>query len=259
MWVDKVLTVADLHHGDHDEDTLDAIEEFGKDFKPTTVQLLGDNMEFSSINYFDRGKPKLLENRRLMMEYSFFNGWLDRADKIWKPKKKIFYIGNHEYRVDRLIETDPQYEGFIEVERNLNLKKRGYKVIDYNKTHTIGGITYMHGLYTNKYHAAKTVEVFHNDIVYGHSHTVQEFTHKRPNGKKPVSAKCIGSVQTYDMDWWLNKPSWQVHSFHIAYIWKGGFNDYIIKVNNGRFYYGGKLYGKPHKTHQRTVPNSTVG
>jgi len=237
----KVLTIPDLHYGSHNKKYLKILLEFGTDWKPDVLIWSGDNMDFDSISFHDRAKPKLLENKRLMKEYEVFNELLDYTEKLFKPDKTIYMYGNHEDRVRRLIEGDPQYEGFIEVDRCLRLEARGYKVYPMNESYTLGPLTWFHGFYTNKYHSAKTVEVFHKNVIYGHSHTVQEFTHPTPDKKSAVMGKCIGTGQKVPA-WWLNRPSWQVNAFHIAYIYKGGFNDYTVKVDKGKCMVNDKLY-----------------
>ena len=94
--------------------------------KPDVIVHLGDHWDMPSLSVYDIGK-KSFEGRTYNDDIQAGNKAMDtfmrpiiedqkkaRAGKrkVWKPKK-VFLIGNHEYRIDRAIESDRKLEGLI--------------------------------------------------------------------------------------------------------------------------------------------------
>jgi predicted MPP superfamily phosphohydrolase len=66
----------------------------------------------------------------------------ENKKKVWKPKK-VFLIGNHEYRIDRAIESDRKLEGLIGY-NDFNLKKHNWEVHNFLDVAIVNGIAYSH-------------------------------------------------------------------------------------------------------------------
>jgi hypothetical protein len=77
-------------------------------------------------------KPVIAEQKRQRLN----------KKKVWKPKK-VFLIGNHEYRIDRAIESDRKLEGLIGYD-DFNLKKYNWEVHPFLDVAVINGIAYSH-------------------------------------------------------------------------------------------------------------------
>jgi hypothetical protein len=202
-------------------------------------------MEFETLSFWLKDKKRTLEGKRLVKEYKGFDREiLTPLEKAVSDKcKKIYFIGNHEARVDTAIDTEPNLEGFIEIENNLHLKNRGWKVIPYNQFFKLGRLHLMHGFYWNKYHAAKSVEECGRSVLYGHVHDIQEFT-KNSLTNEVHKGKSIGCLCDTNPSWKRGKPNRWVNAFSVVYVYEGGcFNEYTINIINGRFVWAGKLYG----------------
>lgn len=150
-------------------------------------------------------------------------------------------MGNHEYWVERLVDDNPQLEGLVEVENNLNLEN--WKIIPFNKTLTIGEINFIHGIWTNKYHAEKNVRVYNKNIFSGHIHTNQIFTVVSPINSLPRQGVSIGCLCNQNMAYMHEKPSAWMHQFMYWYeLGDGSFRYYLVTILNGIAVINNKVY-----------------
>ena len=62
--------------------------------------------------------------------------------KVWSPRL-VFCLGNHEYRIQRAIESDAKLEGLMSYE-DFDLKEMGWEVYDFLEPVVIDGIVYCH-------------------------------------------------------------------------------------------------------------------
>jgi hypothetical protein len=218
----KGVVLFDIHYPEHDRASIAIALEFIKDFKPDIFIFGGDQMDMSSISTFNRKKPKLLENKRLAKEYEGFQAdILDELDKILKEKCKRYWItGNHEQRVEWLIESLPQWEGFIEPTVCLNLEK--YKVLPFGETINLGEMVIAHGKYFNLHHAKKNVQHFGTNIFTGHAHTNQVFTMNSPVHSLPRQGVSVGCLCNQNPEYKNGQPNAWIHQFLVFWIFEDG-------------------------------------
>lgn len=237
------IAIPDIHYPDHNKAVINIEKEFVKDFKPHYFLLMGDQLHMDSISFYNKNKPKLTEGKRLKAEYKGFQkDILDEFENNLSSRcKKYFFIGNHEYRVERLIESNPQYEGFVEVKNNLNLKD--YKIIPFNEVIQIGNMYFAHGIYYNKYYAEKTLRHFQKMLFVGHAHKPQLFTSVSPVNSLPKMVVGLGCSCNLNPAYKLNQPSDWVHGFLYWYQFADGtFSFYTPYIVNGRCIINGKVY-----------------
>ena len=239
----KGVALFDIHSPEQNNACMNIVFEFLKDFKPDYLVLGGDQLDLNCISHHNKGKVRLTENARLKKDYrKFQKDILDRLESsIPKGCKKYFMIGNHEYWVERLVDDNPQLEGLVEVEGNLNLDK--YTVIPFNKVLTIGEINFIHGIWTNKYHAEKNIRIYNKNIFSGHLHTNQVFTVVSPINNLPRQGVSVGCLCNKNMDYMHEKPSAWMHQFMYWYeLEDGTFRYYLVTILNGIAIINGKVY-----------------
>jgi hypothetical protein len=237
--VKRGVAVGDIHFPVDNQECRNILFDFIRDFEPDIVILSGDQMDMDSISIHNAKKPKLIEGKRLHNQYRRFQSvYLSHLEKI---KHKYFMIGNHEYRVDRLIENSPQYEGFVEVDKNLDLQD--WTVVPFNECLSLGEMNFIHGHYWNKYHANKNVSVYGKNIFSWHAHTSQSFTMYSPVNHLPRMGVSIGCMCNKNPDWLRDKPNNWVNQFMFFYLFgDGSFTFYIPTIINGKCFINNKLY-----------------
>ena len=240
--VGRGIAAFDYHYPDHDKACHKVILKAIEMVKPDTFIFGGDQLHLDCISHHNKGKVKLLENRRIKEDFKGFQkDIMDRIEAaLPKNCKKYFMIGNHEYWIDRLIEDNPQLEGLMEVENNLDLSS--YKIISFNEILRIGEMTFIHGIYTNKYHAEHHLQIYQKMLFYGHLHTNQVYTSIAPTTNLPKQAVGVGCLCNRNAEYMRNKPNDWIHQFLIWYM----FDD-------GTF-----VYQTPIIIHGKTVINGKV-
>lgn len=246
--IKRGVALFDIHYPEHNKECMNIVFKFLKDFKPDYIVLGGDQQDFGCISHHNKGKVRLTENARLKKDYRGFQA--DILDKIEAaiPKncKRWFMIGNHEYWIERLVDDNPQLEGLVEVENNLNLAN--WQIIPFNEALSIGEANFIHGVYCNKYHAEKNVRIYNKHLFSGHLHTNQVFTVVSPINNLPRQGVSVGCLCNQNMAYMHNKPSAWMHQFMYWYeLADGTFRYYLVTVLNGIAVINNKVYNGNEK------------
>ena len=187
------------------------------DIKATHVICMGDFCSMDSLSTYDRGK-KSFEGRRYQkdMEHthhalSLFNKGLGNHKLI-----KTMILGNHEDRIDRFVDENPELDGSISI-KDLHYKKYGWREIPYKAIKVIDGVHYSHHLPSGIMGSAISGENVARSILnkhkvsatVGHSHLLDYAVSTLPSGKKlhALSAGCyLSHTEHFARDtqhmWW---------------------------------------------------------
>lgn len=112
------LIIPDSHaHPEHNNDRADLLGKLILDLKPDVVVNLGDMFDMPSMAGYDKG-TKSFWGRSFRKD---LDSGLEFDDRVWEPirksKKKrpysIFLEGNHEYRLSKAINMQPELDGTI--------------------------------------------------------------------------------------------------------------------------------------------------
>lgn len=129
---------------------LDWIGQYIVDRRPDVVIHLGDLFDMASLSKHNLKGSKKLEGMRIVADV---DAGKDGARRLIEPAQKAGVadqidwerlLGNHEMRVDTLVEEDPKFEGFISLD---DLDTPGWKVRDYLEPVWIDGVCYSHYFY----------------------------------------------------------------------------------------------------------------
>ncbi len=185
------------------------------DVKPDVVIVLGDTADMPSLCSYDKGK-KSFQGRTYEADIRAHG---DFQDKLWttvraakkKMPQRVTLIGNHEERIGRAIEVQPELEGVIGYD-DLELEYWYDAVIPYNGgtpgSIVIDGIKYSHYSITGvsgrpisgEHTAYSLLAKQYLSCVVGHLHTLDYCVRTRADGKK-IMGLCAGVFQDYVADW----------------------------------------------------------
>ena len=179
------------------------------DTKPDIVVMIGDWWDFPSLSSYDKGKASS-EGRRFVDDLNAGNKGLElleleiNKDSTYKPRK-VFCKGNHEHRVDRYVEDNPELKGTLGSEF-LPLEKYGWEVYDFLKPVEIEGIYFLHYLanpmtgkpYTGT--AANILKTVGKSFVVGHGEVLDLAIRPTFDGKQQigiVNGACYPFEESY--------------------------------------------------------------
>ena len=237
-------------------DTAPALEtalQFGEYFKPDITVTGQDFMEFDAISFWQRNNRLELEGRRLAHDFEHANQILDRICNFTK-EKVIFIPGNHDYWLQLYIQERPELYDLIDQRHLLRFKDRDIEGLKYGSVYKFGKAAFAHAFLRPrqkgnqaKYHAAKMADEFGSSIFYGHWHSFQAHT-KITYDTKPNVAMGIGCLSELNPSWLRESPNAFVNQLLFLYYDKQGhFTSYAPILIDGKFFYGGKVFGNKEK------------
>jgi len=245
----QVTTNAPLNH-------IHALAKYIWKHKPKYVIHIGDNWDFESLSFY--ASPLESEGRRLVDDLRAGNEALriitDYIDeKNTKAKKKRykpelhFLLGNHEDRLDRMINQNPHLHGLLDLRGTI--EKLGWEVHDYLDPLWIDGIAFNHymanpmsgraigGSIENK------LNKHNHSFVHGHQQQYQ-YGRRQSLAGIPHFGVCAGAFYMHD-EIYRGSNNTEVRGFvHMKnFTNRFGYSDYDIDFNSlerlMQDYYGG--------------------
>ena len=245
--MNTLVIIPDLQVPNHDAKALMVALKLIEYIKPTQVAFIGDVVSADAVSSFAK---KSFEEAALTLdnEIKATNKVLDQFDKVFnkiKVKTRMFLAGNHEDRILHFILKNAVSFGDMEglrLESLLKFKDRGYTYYPTKKQPVkINHFYLIHGLYTNQYHASKTVKMTHRNTIYGHSHDYSVYTGDHFHNDAPKLAMCIGCLCNFKQPY-INGPTNWMHGVAIVHYDKKGFTPLFIPIVNYRCIYDGKVF-----------------
>lgn len=192
--IERTLVIPDSHVKPGDDfDRFEALDNFIIEKKPDHIIQLGDFLTFSSLSHWDKNNRLKMEGVRYKEDIDAGNKALDLMFKSTFKSKTynpniIWHFGNHDQAwPERYIEQNPALSGHIDVVADLKLAKRGItNIIPYKKYSCIKGTLFTHAPQNaanmpigGKFAAQKASELTAKSMVFGHTHSTQEFSCQR--------------------------------------------------------------------------------
>lgn len=199
----------------HNNDRAIWLGELIKDIKPDVVVNMGDMADMPSLCSYDKGK-RSFQGRTYQADITCH---LDFQDKLWstvrgakkRMPRRVGLVGNHEERIARAIEIQPELDGTISY-ADLELGSWYDTVVDYSGstpgTIILDEIAFSH--YTisgisgrpigGEHHAHSLLSKTYTSSVVAHSHLFDYCERTRADGTKIIGV-VAGCYIDYDMDW----------------------------------------------------------
>jgi hypothetical protein len=210
------LVIPDSHaHPKHNNRRAEWLGKLILDIKPDRVIHIGDSADMPSLSSYDRGK-KAFQGRTYLSD---IESHLDFSERLWgvvrAAKKRlphrVFCMGNHEERITRAINIQPELEGTISLD-DLKLTDYYDEVVEYSGN-TPGVVTYdgvAYGHYMVSGIMSRPVGGEHigysliskrlSSSVVGHNH-LADLCIRTDNSDRKVIGLSVGCYIDYEVDW----------------------------------------------------------
>lgn len=187
--IEQDLVIPDVHSPYHDKRALSLILSVAKELKITNLIQNGDLIDLYAVSAHDRNK---LRAKSLKEELDITNDVLDQLDSIKIKGRRIITLGNHEWRLDRLLMTKaPELYGLpnLKIEKLLNFHQRGWHAVQYREHIKVGKILYTHDLgFCGENALISNGRAVESSVICGHTHRAGIHYFGNATGDKHVSA-----------------------------------------------------------------------
>lgn len=244
----------DLHYPEFSKQTFAAMLEFIKDVRPAGFIFGGDQFNNEEISHHTLGKPFYRERASYKRNTDGFErDVLSPLERLLPKAERVWIVGNHDRFERDLIERQPELEGIIERVDSLKLEQRGWKVVPLGHSYKLGELNVIHGEIltgignqAGAFPAKKAIEIYAGNVLAGHTHAPQSFSKISPvEVKKKYMAWIAPILGERNPAYLRNRPTSWMNGFTIVEMReKGLFNLFPVIVIDGKFSYGGKVYGK---------------
>jgi len=246
----RAIVIPDQHFPIHDESALKVVLKAIEFVKPEIFINLGDVGEWGSVSawaYKRRKRPPLeYQLEEMKKEIKDVNKCIDRIDKVLdkvKCKNRHILAGNHDEWLDAWVEENPYLDQYT-FRNACNWDKRGYKYYRYNEVLSIGKLNFIHGAYTTATHAKKHLDAYGANIVYGHTHDIQRYSHTKldDDGIAAWSMGCLKDMSSENNTWLKGRLHNWNHAFGIVTWFENElFQLETIEINKGQCSVWGKI------------------
>ena len=241
------VVVPDLHDQWVSWPYLDAVCSFIKDFNPEYLIQIGDLLDFEPLMKIGKAKYPSFDSQDLVQLDSGFNAAskiLSRLNSVISPSsKRILLKGNHEFRADLILRSHPELGTILDIKKRLDLSAWDVKeYLDPNVK--LGKLHLLHGEFYGTNHVQKHLRHYQKNLLYGHTHGIQQDTMASPMRQIPIWGASIGCGCDLNPDYQRNKSNAWQHGFAYGFFDKvtGYFDVQVKRVINASFWAEGRRY-----------------
>jgi hypothetical protein len=187
--ISKLLVIPDAHANPaYDNGRFDVLGKLIADERPNVIIQTGDWGCMPSLSHYDKGTLKA-EGRRYKDDCLVTQ---DSLARVAAPIRRLAYrpklflpLGNHEERINKAVNKDPELHGAISV-RDLGFEDHGWEVLPYEEVLSLAGWSFCHHFTPGKgKHPASTTQALlkatYGSAIVGHKHTLEEAMTTRPD------------------------------------------------------------------------------
>lgn len=183
------------------------------DRKPEAIIHLGDHGDMPSLSTYDRG-TRGAEGKRVTIDLNAaIRGMEELLKPLWDYQQKeleiygeirykpymLLCLGNHEFRLQRHIDTNPELHGLLSYDSFL-YGDSGWIVADYQEPRIVNGVTYCHFManpMTGKPYGGTALNILKNvgeSFTQGHKQCLDVATRNLPSSGRQQWAIIAGAA-----------------------------------------------------------------
>jgi len=196
---------------------LEVLGEYIARKQPDVIVHIGDHADMESLSSYDKGK-KTAEGKRVAKDIA---ASIEGMNKLLKPVHdlqqsqlkeygKVLYkpkmcltLGNHEQRIERHVDANPELHGFLGYD-SLRYEDFGWEVYDFLKPVIINGVSYVHYManpMTGKPYGGTALNILKNvgeSFCMGHKQCLDVATRFLPSSGKQQWAIIAGAYYAHN-------------------------------------------------------------
>jgi len=246
------IVIPDQHFPIHSESAVAVVLAAIEQIKPDVFVNLGDVGEWESVSSWKYKKVKRppLEYQLPIIDAEVYrvNECIDQFDEVLDKvgcKEKHICTGNHDKWLDYFVDMYPYMSGYT-FRNACYWEQRGYEYHEFNHPLKIGKLNFIHGAYANIYHAKKHLEVYGENIMYGHVHDIQRHTLTKLGGTiASWSMGCLKDMSNLQNKWLRGRLHNWAHAFGIVdWFEDGTFRVNVVEIFDGVAVVEGKVIDK---------------
>lgn len=201
----KALICGDFHVPFHDETAFKALRDFARDYNPDVLAIHGDLVDFEAFSRFLKD-PRSTSNPQKELEKAA--ELVERLLSVTSAKRLIFGVGNHEYRLEKMILKSAPSLIYLD---SLNLIEllglHDWEVIPHEGFLKVDNLIIQHGVSYGPTTNQKNIDRFGGfNVVQGHSHRLsQRFVRSLHGVHSAVEAGCLCRLDPK----YTPHPNWQ--------------------------------------------------
>lgn len=225
----------------HNPAAIAAALEFTKEFKPDTVILGGDQVNFAPISHWNTDKHWANEKGRIKLE-------MDECEKqLLHPlllpatgvSEWVWMTGNHEQWLYDFIQKNPAIQGMVEPENYLKDSLCRFKFIEQGGVFWLGKLGFIHGDTLGKggSPALTASRRYQNNMRLGHYHTYNAHTqYNLVDAKDIKTIVVVPALASINQSYAKGAPSMCLNGFNYGYVWPDGrYTDYTVVMADSKF------------------------
>lgn len=224
--------------------------------RPDVIIHIGDHADMPSLSSYDKGK-RAAEGKRVQDDieasimgmnillrplYHLQKEQERKGERIYKPRM-VFTLGNHEERIQRHVNANPELHGFLSYD-NLLLEQMGWEVYDFLQPVIVNGVTYCHFManpMTGKPWGGTAQNILRHvgeSFSMGHKQTLDVATRFLPASGKQQWAIIAGACYTHDEEYKGYQGNHHWRGVVVKHnVMEGSFNPMFVSLDYLRVRY----------------------
>lgn len=241
-----------------DTSYLKWIGEYIADKRPEVIVHIGDHADMPSLSSYDKGKKSAegkrvyhdikasIDGMKLLLKplYDLQQEQLREYGKVLYKPKMVFTLGNHEQRLQRHVEANPELEGFLGYD-SLRYKDFGWEVYDFLEPAIVNGVVYCHYMpnpMTGKPYGGSALNILKNvgeSFCMGHKQCLDVATRFLPASGKQQWAIIAGACYLHEEGYKGHQGNQHYRGIVVKHnVEAGSFNPMFVDLDYLKERYG---------------------